>query len=240
MRFCKVLWMGGWVLAGAACLAQNAAPAARTSRYLPGPALDLHTLVAGPPAAGSAEAKADLAEVLKVQRSRTPAQVKAAQRDDRDESIFAFATVLGPRFRAEDLPLTAALSAHLREESGVVNPGLKTAFHRPRPFRALASVHPVCAQTASDSYPSGHAMVGYLEGFALTEMLPERAGEILARAQEFARNRVVCGVHYPSDTEASRTIALALFGALLSSASMQAELAAARVEVEKTLAQETR
>lgn len=171
-----------------------------------------------------------------MQSSRTSAQIKAAQRDDREESIFAIGSVLGPRFVASSLPLTATLSQHLREESAVVNPPLKLAFNRPRPFVADATVIPVCARAATNSYPSGHTMVGYLEAFALTQMLPEKTDLILQRAHEYAHNRVICGVHYPSDLEASRIIAAALFGALAVSPRFKEELAAAKAEVRKQLA----
>lgn len=215
--------------------AQSTSKPVKVSRYLAGPPLELQSLVTEPAAIGSKRQKAELATLHQLQDTRTPGQVQAAQRDDHEESIFAYATVLGPRFREPGLPLTAALSLHLRQESAVVNPALKLAFHRARPYRTDATLHPVCDLATTDSYPSGHSMVGYLEGFALAEMLPARRGEILARAADYAHNRMVCGVHYGSDTEASRTIALALFGALLSTPTLQHELAAARAEIEHQL-----
>ncbi len=79
-------------------------------------------------------------------------------------------------------------------------------------------------------------MVGYLEAFALTQMLPEKSDAILRRAAEYAHNRVVCGVHYPTDIKTSQTIALALFGALSTSSRFQQELSAARAELRRKLA----
>ncbi len=78
------------------------------------------------------------------------------------------------------------------------------------------------------SYLSGHTMVGDLTGLALTQMVPERSAAILARAQQYGQHRVVCGVHYPTDVEASHLIALAMFGAIAASPKFQAGLAAAR------------
>ena len=209
--------------------------AAKVSLYLPGPPLDFRALVPPPPSPGSTGALADATAVHQAEKHRSPEQVKEVQRDDREESMFAFADVLGPGFRASDLPLTAALSQHLRAESSVINPGLKIAFDRPRPFVNDATVHPVCEMPRTNSYPSGHAMVGYLEAFALAQMLPERSEAILHRAAGYAHNRVVCGVHYPTDVEASRTIALALYGALSTSERFQQELDAARVELRRNL-----
>ena len=206
-----------------------------TSLYLSVEPVKYAALLPDPPTLGSDEQRAELAAVRMAEATRTAAEVAQAQADDREESMFAYASVIGPTLVAVKLPLTAALSAHLRHESAVVNPVLKALFARPRPFVTDPSLHPVCERTATASYPSGHSMVGYLEAFALAEIVPERKDAILARAWQFAAGRVVCGVHYPSDVEASRTVALALYGALTTSGRFQQEMAAARMELRHEL-----
>ena len=198
-------------------------------------AVDFSALTPAPSASGSEQDKQDLAAVLLAQKTRSAAEVQQAQADDKQEDIFVFATVLGSQFRAAELPLTVALSLHLRQSSALVNPPLKLRFDRPRPFVASTKVHPVCQQTTTGSYPSGHAMVGTLEALALTQILPERAPEIFLRLDQYLHNRVVCGVHYPSDVAASRLIASSLFGLIAASPSFQKELASARVEVRNHL-----
>lgn len=158
-------------------------------------------------------------------------RLKVVQKDDQDESIFLYSTVLGREFNAKNLPLTDAFGKRVRGETSAVNAVLKPYFARPRPFVADASVQPVCEKSKEFSYPSGHAMVGYLTGLVLAQMVPEKSAAIMARAKEFAEHRLVCGVHYPSDIEASHTIALALFGAISVSPKYQSDLAAARAEV---------
>ncbi len=79
-------------------------------------------------------------------------------------------------------------------------------------------------------------MVGTLEALALTQIVPERSPEILRRLDQYTRNRVVCGVHYPSDVAASRIVATALFGLIAASPVYQKELASARSEVRSHLA----
>ena len=207
----------------------------RTSRYLTVLPLNLPALLLMPPAPGSPSAKADLLAVHEAETTRTPQQIAQAKLDDRTESIFIYTDVVGPHFQSSELPRTTALSEHLRAESGVVNPSMKLAFHRPRPAIADPTLHPVCEASKSDSYPSGHAMVGYLEAFALAQMLPEQSDAILKRADRYARNRIVCGVHYPTDVAASRTIALALYGALSTSARFREELASAQTEIRSKL-----
>jgi acid phosphatase (class A) len=75
----------------------------------------------------------------------------------------------------------------------------------------------------------------YLLAFTLVQMVPENQEQILQRADDFAHNRLVCGVHYASDVEASRNIAYVMFGYMLANPRFQKELAAARVETRQHL-----
>jgi acid phosphatase (class A) len=198
--------------------------------------MDLSLIVPPPPAQDSAAVKDELAELHRIQQTRTPAQVAAAQADNKEEDIFIFRTVLGDNFRAEDLPLTAALSAHVHKDVVAADDPLKAAFKRPRPYQFDATLHSVCGTVAPpNSYPSGHSFVGYLEAFTLAQIVPEKHREILERADDYAHNRMVCGVHYLSDTVASRSIAYAVFGYMLATPRFQIELAAARAETRKHL-----
>ncbi len=194
-------------------------------------------LLAAPAAVNTAAERNELAEVHRVEAARTPEEVAAARWDDAHEDIFVYAGIVGPEFTAEGMPTTAALSAHLRNDSGVVNAPLKERFRRVRPYHVDGTLHAVCKTGAATdySYPSGHAMVGYLMGLTVARMVPEKAGDILARADGYARDRVVCGVHYPTDVEASRSVAYAMFGYLLATPRFEQELAAATAETRRKL-----
>jgi acid phosphatase (class A) len=213
----------------------GAAPKApRVAYYIDSTVLNANVLLSAPPAAGSATAQADLAEVHRAEQVRTPAQAITAKADEDEENIFAFKTVFGPGFNAQALPVTAALGAHVKNEEGVVAGQLKALFERPRPYQIDSSLHPVCkVETTHDSYPSGHAFVGYLSAFTLAEIAPEKKDAILARADEYAHNRVVCGVHYPSDVEASRRASYVVFGYMMATPRFQKDLAEAREEMRK-------
>ena len=227
-------------------MSTSAAPQARQSMqssapqaayYVDPAALKLQNIIPDPPAPGSAEAQAELAELHHIEQSRTPAQVASAQADEARANIFAFSTVLGPGFTAQALPLTAVLGDRVNSEQNVAGSALKSVFERPRPYQADATLHPVCAVTQGhNSYPSGHALTAYLEAFTLAELLPNQRAAILARADDFAHQRLVCGVHYPSDLEAGRRVAYVLFGDMLTSAKFQQDLAAARTELQTKLA----
>jgi acid phosphatase (class A) len=205
--------------------------------------LGLDRLLLSPPADDSPEAAAELSEVHRVERTRTLDQVHAAQYDDTHEDLFIYANILtnsqnkpvGEVFSAVRLPVTAALSAHMRSDAGLIDNPLKEHFHRLRPYNFDKTLHPVCETNQGFSYPSGHSINGYLYAFALAEMLPEQSARILARAQEYAQHRVVCGVHYPSDIEASRRVASFVFGYLLAQPAFQRDLEAARQEIRGNL-----
>lgn len=66
-------------------------------------------------------------------------------------------------------------------------------------------------------------------------IVPEKREAILARADDYAHNRLVCGEHYPSDPVASKQVALAMMGVMLGNARFQEELAAARRETRARL-----
>lgn len=115
-------------------------------------------------------------------------------------------------------------------DAGLVDNPLKEHFGRPRPYNLDSSLHAICETNKENSYPSGHSLNGYLYAYTLAQMIPEKQSEILRRADEYAHNRLVCEAHYPTDIEASRRVALVVFGYLLANQHFVDELRAARAE----------
>jgi acid phosphatase (class A) len=232
----SILKAAGILILCASAVAQMPAPSAPAPRYYTSAKpLDLTQIIPPPPALNSEIVKAELAELHQIEKTRTPAQVAAAQADDKDESIFYLRTVLGDSFGPANLPLTAELGEHLHSELVAENEQLKAEFSRKRPYEIDTTLHSECGNTTQASYPSGHAIAGYLEAFTVAEMVPEKHDEILARADEFAHNRLVCGVHFPSDVEAGRRVSYALFAYLMANPQFQSDLAGAQAEVRKRL-----
>jgi membrane-associated phospholipid phosphatase len=159
----------------------------------------------------------------------------AAQLDANSQNLWIYSTVLGTGFNPRDLPLTAALGLKLRADSSTMNNLLKAHFLRPRPFAADPTLQSTCGFATQTSYPSGHAMFGYLTAYVVSAMVPEKTDAILARADLFAQHRVLCAVHYPSDVRASRVVSAELFGFMLANPAFQHDLAAARAEVRSAL-----
>lgn len=123
--------------------------------------------------------------------------------------------------------------------SGYV-PAVKHDNVRNRPFVGHPDLSP--CQTdylfpdANHSYPSGHAAEGQVAAELLALVIPERASRIRARGERFGDNRLVCGVHYPSDLAEGRKIALAYFDAVMSDPVFRQELNCAIEERRKSVA----
>ena len=190
-------------------------------------------ILAAPATATSATAARELAELHQIEAARTPGQVARAMADDKEESVFLFRDVVGASFDAQTLPLTALLSSHVGRDEDANTGQLKKGYARVRPYNADKSLQPVCkTKTKDDSYPSGHATAGYLQALTLIELVPEKRDAILARADDYAYNRLVCGVHYRSDIEAARLLAYSVHAIMRENAQFKAEVAAARAELQ--------
>ncbi len=196
----------------------------------------LHLELILPAAPEMSSTAAELAELHRIEETRTSAQVKQAQADDREQDIFIFKSVMGAGFNADNLPMTALLSKNIHEEESAASVLLKKFYRRARPYQEDSTLQPVCAVSVEPtSYPSGHALSGYLLAYALVQMVPEKKTEIFERTEQYVRNRMICGVHYASDLAASRSAAYAIFGSLVVSPQFQQNLAAAREETRRKL-----
>ena len=187
-----------------------------------------------PPAPGSPRALAELAELKQIQAAATPDQVAAAAYDDKHEDGTIFAAAIGPAFDIGKLPATAAMIQTLREtEEGASNVA-KPEFHRNRPWIADPSVKtctPHKPGPAANSYPSGHATIGFEMAVVLASLMPDKEGAILSRASLFAENRLVCGYHVRSDIVAGQQFGTILALELMQNGEFRNEMAAAKAEL---------
>ncbi len=197
--------------------------------------LDLGKLLAPSPDANSESQKRDLAAVLETQKTRTPTQVERAVADN-PLSIYRFADVVGPDFSAARYPQVDAFFKRMFNDSRILVLSSKDVWDRPRPYVVSKDVQTVGElPKAPGSYPSGHAIFGYLSAIVLANMLPEKAGALYERGYEYGTNRVITGVHFPSDLEAGRMAATAIAAALMNSEQFRTELDVAKVELRKGL-----
>src|SRR6185503_8415884 len=106
------------------------------------------------------------------------------------------------------------------------NDAAKDHYKRARPYQAAAETS--CTPDEKhrpDSYPSGHASIGWAWALVLAEIVPDRADALLARGRDFGQSRVICGVHYASDVESGRLVGAATVSRLHAEPVFTAQLA---------------
>jgi acid phosphatase (class A) len=186
-----------------------------------------------PPADGSPAARTEIAELHRIQAARTPEAMARALHDDEVENVTAFAEVMGPGFQLEKLPATAALFKDLRSEDSAAAKRAKAFFQRTRPWAADPALHgcPHGDDTVKSSYPSGHATMGYAAAGVLARLDPPKARAVLARAADYAENRLVCAAHYRRDIGAGQTLGAVLVVKLMEKPAFHAEFDAAQAEL---------
>ena len=197
--------------------------------------IDLMMLLPPPPANDSPQTKSELGEILTIQVTRTP-EMEARAIADANENVWRFADLINnPKFTPEALPkFTAFFDRVVETEGSVVDPA-KDVWKRPRPHLYSDLVKPVVPLSKSGSYPSGHTTVGTLMGIVLSNMIPEKRAQIMGRAWEYGENRVVGGIHYPSDIEMGRISGAVIAQTISTHPDFKTEFEAAKTELRGVL-----
>ena len=194
--------------------------------------IDAARLLPPPPAADSNRAKAEIAELHAIASASSPALLEAARRDDGDEKPDLFNAALG--FDVTALPATSKMLNDVLKEEDSDSKAAKAYFRRDRPWIVDTTIQ-TCAphKPTQDhaSYPSGHATVAYGMGVVLANLMPGHAQAILERSRQFAENRIICGMHFRSDTIAGQQFGTIMAIRLMQNPQFQADMAAARAEL---------
>jgi acid phosphatase (class A) len=220
-------------MAAGAALAQPAPKAPAVSKFLQAADLDPALILPPPPAADSSLGKAELAELRRLAAERTPERLAQAKQDDEIEDVRSIAAPFGPAFSLERYPATAKLFADLRNEDSLAAKAAKAYFKRPRPFEVGGKDLDVCddGHDHNNSYPSGHATMGYAAAAVLANLMPGNAQVILAHNEDYVESRLYCGVHYRSDLRAGQVLGNVLVLKLMQKPAFREELEAARAEL---------
>jgi len=204
--------------------------------------IDPSHLLPPSPMDGSEAQLIDLEAWRRVVEDRTPERYAQARWDNEHEDISAFAAVLGPHFDLSKLPATAKLIAEVDNDQHIAASTAKVYFHRRFPVASAPLTGDYHIYSCDDdvkkpadrpfrSYPSGHSTMGYTFAVVLADLVPNKAQEILARAEDYAYSRRVCGDHYRSDTEASHALGSALGMMFLNSPALKAQFDATKKEL---------
>ena len=195
-------------------------------------------ILPGPPAAGSpAQARDDASAKAAVELNGSARWSVAVQDAELKFPAAAetFSCALGVKVSAETTPRLYTMLRRTLVDTGLSTYPTKTKFQRPRPF--MVNNAPMCtpqdeAELRKDgSYPSGHSAIGWGWALILAEAAPDRATEVLHRGRAFTQSRVVCNVHWLSDTEEGRMMGAATVAKLHDNADFKADMEAAKAEI---------
>jgi len=181
---------------------------ASAGHYLTVSELDLGAVPAAP-APGSAKDKADFETLLAWQASRSRAQCTAAAAE-MEHSFEVFFGKITPFVSPQPAEVTKFFK-NVGVDSVAAHRFVKDIYKRDRPFLRDARIKPCIARVSGYAYPSGHATMSRLFALILGDLAPARRKEFIARADEAALNRVIGGVHHPTDIEAGRILANELY-----------------------------
>lgn len=174
------------------------------------------------PAPGSPQDRADFTELHAWQAKRTPGQCARAKSEG--EAYFEqFFGQLKP-FPAPLNEESEAFLLRVREDASTAITILKERNSRLRPYLTDKELSPCLGRAGGKAYPSGHATLARLYALILTELMPLRRSEFMARGDEAALDRVIGGVHHPSDIEAGKRLGDILFNRFMDNAEFRANL----------------
>ena len=196
-------------------------------------------LLPPPPASGSVAFALDEEYSRKSFALRdTPAWTLAASDADLmfPHAAGTFSCALNAPVTEKDTPHLYMLLRRTLTDAGLSTYAAKDHYKRARPF--VLNNEPICTPEEkaelekSGSYPSGHNAVGMAWALILTEISPEQTDAILARGRAFGLNRIVCNVHWHSDTLQGRYVGADTVARLHADPKFRADLEAARAELE--------
>jgi len=220
-----------WLVLGFVLL-MCASPALAKPVFLAPVDIDPSLLLSPPPADGSPQQVEELAQLKHIEATRTAVELAHARSDAETQNGTIFRDAVGPSFDLSALPKTAKLLDDVQSDEKSAAGTAKNFFLRTRPFVTDPSLKSCSRdEPPQSSYPSGHSTMGYSMGVVLASLIPDKAQDILKRAADYARSRLVCGMHYRSDIEAGEVLGTAVAVELLHNPAFKPEYDAAEAEL---------
>jgi len=214
------------------CFLAGSFAAAPEANYVKPSDVDWENLLGAPPAADSAEQKQEIAKLLEWQDKRTASDVDRCKAEEVADP-FIFSGVLGDKFAEKSLPLTAALLKRVQADVKGITTLAKAKWDRKRPPYADHRIK-CCVKLEEDgSYPSAHAVRGVVWSRILAEMFPAKRDQLLKRGLLMGEDRVIAGIHFPSDVAAGQKLGSAIADKLFADPNFQEALKQAKAECEK-------
>lgn len=203
----------------------------------PAAAPDSLALLPPPPGEASALKAADQQAYVDALSASADRQALAASDADLGwpNVISSFEPIVGMSLSDGSKPHTEMMLRRAMTDAGLSTYRAKNNYQRVRPFveNNAGSCTPAEEEAlrGDGSYPSGHTAIGWMLALVLTELVPSQQDALLKRGYDFGQSRVVCRVHWYSDTVAGRTMASATFARLQADPTFRAQAELARQEI---------
>jgi len=183
-----------------------------------------------PPANSSPQTRAELNYLFGLQQSRSNEDIRSSLYMS---SVFLspadMGKLIGYWFDLVKLPLTDSLFSNVAEDANYFLWSLKFKYERVRPYMLDPRIHDLEESSAS-SYPGGHVTYAYIYAYIYALLAPEFTDYFIKDAYAMAHAREIIGVHYPSDSEASRIFARQMVNMFLKNQKFISDLQKAKNE----------
>ena len=191
------------------------------------------------PANSSAQTRAEIDYLLRLQANRTEAEgeralyfapwgysssIKSGTPEfvSQQRNLFYVGRSIGSWFNPNDLPITAETLGQVWRDASHYMWRLKFKYARIRPYNIDPKIKPLQPAPWA-AFPSGHSFYSHLLAYVYSEMAPEFTDIFLNDARAIAHSREIIGVHFPSDSEAGRVFARQFADLLLASETFRPE-----------------
>lgn len=159
-----------------------------------------------PPAKGSAVDREDFRILHVYQDQRTDEECEAANR----QSIPTLNAFFGPStgiLTASEIKKVSVEGTRLISKVFKIVDPFKEEYLRTRPYNADPTLHPCIQKPGGNrAYPSGHAAAGIVLAAFLAQKFPSKKAELIEQGKQIGINRLIGGVHHPSDVKAGQSL----------------------------------
>lgn len=159
-----------------------------------------------PPAKGSTADREDFRILHVYQDQRTEEQCEAADRQTIPTVDAMFGPNTGVLTASEVRKVNLEGTQLIRKVFKIVDP-FKDEYRRMRPYNADPTLQPcVKLPGGNKAYPSAHATVGIVLAAFLAQKFPSKKAELIEQGKQVGINRLIGGVHHPSDVKAGQSL----------------------------------
>lgn len=155
------------------------------------------------PTTGSPAQIADENKLRQAQKSRTAEDCARANTEVKITLQSLYGKPFG-ELNEKQVSVLGPFFEQIRNDAGFYIGQLKKGYNRQRPYLYLTDLKPCVPLENSFAYPSGHSTLAKLYSLVLTDLLPQLKNKLNRRSDQIAQDRVLGGVHHPTDISAGK------------------------------------